>query len=146
MTTRAASASRSAKASESAAYRIHNILYKHPNDELIPLSDPDDDELMVPREAAELFRRILAAMAAGTPVRVIPVHAELTTQQAADLLGVSRPHLIKLIDAGQIAYRLVGTHRRVLAASLRAYQAESVAKQRQAIDELVKLTEDLGLY
>lgn len=85
-------------------------------------------------------------MAAGTPVQVVPVYAELTTQQAADLLGVSRPHLIKLLDDGLIEYRLVGTHRRVLAASLRAYQTEAAAKQRQAVDDLAKLTEELGRY
>jgi excisionase family DNA binding protein len=146
MTTSSATATRSAQAAKSAAYRIHNILHNHADDDLVPLRDSDDDELTVPRQAAELLRGILAAMAAGTSVQVIPVHAELTTQQAADLLGVSRPHLIKLLDEGQIEYRLVGTHRRVLAASLQLYQAESAAKQRQAVDELAKLTEDLGLY
>jgi len=146
MATSNVTATRSAKAAKSAAYRIHNILHNHPDDDLIPLRDPDDAELTVPREAAELLRGILAAMAAGTPVQVIPVHAELTTQQAADLLGVSRPHLIKLLEDDLIEYRLVGTHRRVLAASLRAYQAASIAKQRQAVDDLAKLTEELELY
>ncbi|MGI8417530.1 MAG: helix-turn-helix domain-containing protein [Nakamurella sp.] len=146
MPTDRATVERSAKAAKSAAYIVHNILHNHPDHELVPLRDPDDQELTVPREAAELLRRILAAMAAGTPVQVIPVHDELTTQQAADILGVSRPHLIKLLDDGQIGYRLVGTHRRVLAESLRRYETEARAKQRRAMDELAKLTEDLDLY
>lgn len=78
------------------------------------------DGITVPREAAELLLRVLSSMAAGQPVTLIPEHAELTTQQAAELLNVPRPFLIKLLEEGHIEFRLVGTHRRVQAASLRS--------------------------
>lgn len=133
------------RAAKDAAYRIHNILRTHPG-ETVPLHDPQDDELTVPRPAAELLRQILSAMAAGVPVSVIPAHAELTTQQAADLLNVSRPHVIKLLEQGEIEYRLVGTHRRVLASSVRAFKESSERSQTAAADDLARLTEEMGLY
>ena len=135
------------KAAKVAAYRVHNILREHPDQPTVPLRSTDGDEdLTVPREAAELLLRILGFIAAGQPVTVIPDHAELTTQQAADILNVSRPYLIKLLESGKIGHRLVGTHRRVEAASLRRYQAEAQVKQRAAADELTALGAEMGLY
>ncbi|MEO8750563.1 MAG: helix-turn-helix domain-containing protein, partial [Allobranchiibius sp.] len=102
---------------------MHNILHNHPGQAMVPLVDASgDEELTVPREAAELLVRVLTSLAQGQPVMLLPDHAELTTQQAADLLGVSRPHLIKLLDSAAIDYRRVGSHRRIDAASLRAYR------------------------
>lgn len=141
-------AATAAKAAKTAAYRVHMILREHPETEpTVPLHAPDGDEdLTVPREAAEMLMRILGSMAAGQPVMVIPDHAELTTQQAADLMNVSRPHVIKLLDEGKIQYRLVGTHRRVEAASVREYLAHARVRQRAAADQLSALTEEMGIY
>ncbi|WP_346343431.1 helix-turn-helix domain-containing protein [Rhodococcus sp. MS16] len=100
----------------------------------------------LPRAAFELIRDVLANMAAGQGITVVPAHAELTTQQAAQMLNVSRPHVIKLLDEGRIEFRLVGRHRRILASSLIAYQRSQLGGARNAADELAALTEDLGLY
>jgi excisionase family DNA binding protein len=84
-------------------------------------------------------------MAAGQGVSVVPSHAELTTQQAADMLNVSRPFLIGLLEAGEIEYRKVGKHRRVKASSLLDYLRRDDQRRREAADELSSLTQDLGL-
>jgi excisionase family DNA binding protein len=103
------------------------------------------DTLVVPRGAVELLARVLAHMAAGQGVSVVPAHAELTTQQAAELLNVSRPYLIGLLDAGHIAFRKVGKHRRIKAQSLMAYMAKDDQQRREAADELTGLTREMGL-
>lgn len=109
------------------------------------VDDEDGEQLVVPRGAVELLARILAHMAAGKGVSVVPAHAELTTQQAAAMLNVSRPHLVGLLNAGEIEYRMVGTHRRVKVESLLDYRRRDDQRRRTAADELARLSEELGL-
>jgi excisionase family DNA binding protein len=109
------------------------------------VSERDGEDLVVPRDAVELLARILAHMASGHSVSVVPSHAELTTQEAANLLNVSRPYLIGLLESGEIGFRMVGTHRRVFAGSLVAYKARDDARRRDAADELTKLNQEMGL-
>ncbi len=104
------------------------------------------ESVHLPRAVLDLIREVLANMAAGQGVTVVPAHAELTTQQAAQMLNVSRPHVIKLLDEGHIEYRMVGRHRRILASSLLAYQRTQLGASRDAAEELAALTEDLKLY
>lgn len=104
------------------------------------------DVVHLPREVAMILREVLVSFATGTPVAVLPTHAELTTQQAADLLNVSRPYVIKLLDAGELAHRKVGTHRRIRIDDLQAYQRAQALASRRAADELTELSQNLGLY
>ncbi len=110
------------------------------------VADDSQETLVVPRGAVELLAQVLAHMAAGQGVSVVPAHAELTTQQAAGLLNVSRPFLIGLLDAGEIEYRKVGKHRRIRAQSLMAYLARDDQERREAADELTRLNQAMGLH
>lgn len=109
------------------------------------VADDPEETLVVPRGAVELLARVLAHMAAGQGVSVVPAHAELTTQQAAEMLNVSRPFLIGLLDHGDIEYRRVGKHRRIKAQSLLAYMARDDQARREAADELTRLNQEMGL-
>ena len=84
----------------------------------------------LPKPAFRLLIEVLSQMARGNVVAVTPIQADLTTQQAAELLGVSRPHLVKLLEGGRLPFRKVGAHRRVQFADLAAYRAGAQAQQR----------------
>jgi excisionase family DNA binding protein len=132
---------------DAALGRVRDYLTNHPADhELVRIKVEDSaDELVVPRSAVELFAQILAFMSAGHGVSVVPANAELTTQQAADLLNVSRPYLIGLLAAEEIEYRRVGKHRRIKASSLLAYLRRDDQRRREAADELSALTQEMGM-
>jgi excisionase family DNA binding protein len=102
------------------------------------------EALVLPRQAVELFAHILAAMANGQGVQIMPVNAELTTQQAAELLNVSRPYLIGLLGRGEIEHRFVGRHRRVRFDALMDYMRRDDLARKQVVDELTRLDQELG--
>ncbi len=84
-------------------------------------------------------------MSKGRGVSIVPSTAELTTQQAADMLNVSRPFLIGLLSAGEIPYRTVGSHRRITAEDLLAYKDDDDRRRRAAADELTALAQETEL-
>ncbi|KAB7627600.1 helix-turn-helix domain-containing protein [Alkalilimnicola sp. S0819] len=105
----------------------------------------DGTDLVLPRHALVLLRDTLAQMAQGNAVTIVPTHAELTTQEAAGILNVSRPHLVKLLEQGELPYTRVGTHRRIRYEDLMAYQQERQRRSEQAMDELAAQAQELGL-
>lgn len=99
----------------------------------------------VPPKALRLIGQLLAAMSEGKPVTVMPMNQELTTVEAANFLNVSRPFVIKEIEAGRLPCRMVGTHRRVEFAKLVEYRNRMREQQEQALQELAALNHELGL-
>lgn len=99
----------------------------------------------LPEGVGHLVQSILREVAQGHAVQLVPVHAELRTQEAADLLGVSRPHLVKLLDEGKLASWKVGTHRRVKLQDLMTYRDQRNAERQQALQDLADLDQELGL-
>jgi excisionase family DNA binding protein len=105
-----------------------------------------EESLLIPSVAYEFLIDILSQLSQGNAVTLVPVQAELSTQQAANLLNVSRPYLIKLLESKEIPYRKIGKHRKILAKDLYEYKAEIDAKRSQSLDELTVLSEELDLY
>jgi excisionase family DNA binding protein len=106
---------------------------------------PDGERIAVPRVAFDLLVRILGELANGNAVTIVPVNAELTTQQAADLLNVSRPYLIGLLSDGKLPFRMVGSRRRIKFADLVAYKKKDDAEAKRVMDELSAEAQKLGL-
>jgi excisionase family DNA binding protein len=113
------------------------------NDEIEILAELGRGEaLVVPRPAVEMFAYVLAAMANGQGVQLMPVNAELTTQQAADMMNVSRPYLIGVLDRGEIEYRLVGRHRRIRFQDLMDYMRQDDLARKAAADALTRMDQE----
>lgn len=112
--------------------------------EVRPATGPDIT-IALPVDAFRVLLEVLGQMANGNAVTIVPVHAELTTQQAADLLNVSRPFLIALLEDGKIPFRRVGTHRRILAKDLQAYRERDREAREEALRALTEEAEALGL-
>jgi excisionase family DNA binding protein len=140
------SAADSALAEESSR-RLARILGK-PTKTIRLRIQPDnapEETIAVPLPAFRLLTNILSEMARGNAVTLIPVRSELTTQQAADLLNVSRPFLIELLEKGAIPFHKVGTHRRILLEDLMAYKQKNDQERLKALEELSALDQELGL-
>lgn len=102
-------------------------------------------KLLLPATAIRLLLDLLTEMAAGNAITLIPVHAQLTTQQAADVLNVSRPFLVNLLEQGKIPHIKVGTHRRILFEDLMRYKKSIDRERQKALDELVRESEKLNM-
>lgn len=102
-------------------------------------------DVVLPARIFDALLELLRHTAEGNAVTLVPVHAELTTQQAADLLNVSRPHLVKLLEGGAIPFHRTGRHRRVYAKDLFAYRDRRRDESREAFEELAALSQDHDL-
>ena len=105
-----------------------------------------EEKIRIPISALKFLTRILKEISQGNPISIVPVATELTTQAAAELLGCSRPHIVKLLETGKIPFNKVGKHRRIKYEDLVSYKREMKTLQRKKIQELMGLDEDTGLY
>ena len=106
----------------------------------------DGRDLILPRHALSLLRDLLSEMAQGNAVTIVPTHAELTTQEAANILNVSRPFLIKLLEEGEIPHHKVNKHRRIRFDDLMAYKKRQTMRSAKALDDLAQQAQELGIY
>lgn len=130
-----------------AARRIEEYLDGHPDEELIDAVGEigTEDALVIPRPTAVMFAQILDLLAQGRGVQIFTEDVELTTQRAADMLNVSRPYLIGLLESGKIPFRKVGRHRRIRFEGLLDDKRRDDLDRRAAADHLAELTEELDL-
>ncbi len=104
------------------------------------------DRISIPVRALKFLEDILKAMSEGKPVSIVPVATEVTTQKAAEILGCSRPHLVKLLEEGKISFTKVGKHRRILFENVIRYKEQMKKEQKQHIIDVMNADEALGLY
>ncbi len=110
------------------------------------LVGPNGEYIALPQAVYEILTEVVTAMAQGLPVAVVPLHLELTTQEAADFLNVSRQYLVRLLDSGAIPFAKVGTHRRIRFGDLQAYRETRDQQRRATLKQLTKDSGELGLY
>lgn len=104
------------------------------------------EKIRVPLNALKLLAKILKETSKGNPISVVPIAIEMTTQAASELLGCSRPHLVKLLEEGKIPFSKVGKHRRVRYEDVVKFKIEMKVKQERLISEIMDADEEAGLY
>jgi excisionase family DNA binding protein len=110
------------------------------------LVGPNGEQTQLPDEVYEVLTHVVRVMAAGKAVTVAPHNLLLTTQEAADLLGVSRPTIVRLLERGDIPFTRPNRHRRVQLIEVLEFQRRASAERQAALRTLVEISEDLGLY
>ncbi len=103
------------------------------------------DKIVVPLRALKLMGEVMKAMGEGKPVSIVPVATEVTTQKAAELLGCSRPHLVKLLESGELAFTKVGKHRRILFEDVLSYKQKMKTEQKKHLIDIMNDDEEIGL-
>lgn len=119
-------------------------LVKEPNPEIE--IEESGKRIKVPISALKLLAQILKETGQGRPVTIVPIATEVTTQAAAELLGCSRPHVVKLLESGKIRFTKVGKHRRIKYEDLLSYKNNMKAEQERLISEIMDADEKTGLY
>jgi excisionase family DNA binding protein len=104
------------------------------------------EKIVLPKKALNLLGEILKAMSQGKPISIVPLATEVTTQSAAELLGCSRPYLVKLLEEGKIEYTKIGKHRRIKYEDVIDYKQKMKEEQKQRLIDMMHADEDLGLY
>ena len=104
------------------------------------------EKITIPIRALKLLGDILKAMSEGTPISIVPIATEVTTQKAAEILGCSRPHLVRLLEEGKIEYTKVGKHRRLKFEDVLKFRKEMKEQQKKNIIDIMNFDEESGVY
>jgi excisionase family DNA binding protein len=107
---------------------------------------PSGEKRELPHSVYKVLRDLVHYMSHGVTVELMPMHSELTTQHAAEILGVSRPHLVKLLEQEEIPYHMVGKHRRIRLDDLLVYKHRRDSKRQEILEQIRADSEELGLY
>jgi excisionase family DNA binding protein len=110
------------------------------------LRGPHGEEMIIPHSLYTALLQAVKQLMSGRAISIVPVTAELTTQQAADMLNVSRPFVVKLLEEGAIPFHKAGTHRRVYLHDVLAYKRKRDQEAEKALGRLVAEAQELGLY
>jgi excisionase family DNA binding protein len=110
------------------------------------LVGPDGQQIELPDTVQDLLLKVLKSLQAGRAVSIVAEHQELTTQRAANILGVSRPFLVRLLEEGHVPFHMVGSHRRVYLRDLLAYKHRRDSARHEALDDLAKTELEAGTY
>lgn len=105
-----------------------------------------EEKIRIPISALRLLADILKQISQGNPISIVPIATEMTTQAAAELLGCSRPHVVRLLEEGKIPFTKVGRHRRIKYEDIVRFKNDMKSKQRKRIQKLMELDEESGLY
>jgi excisionase family DNA binding protein len=131
---------------QTASEALHT-LDRHPQGQLsLQLSDASGQaEIRIPPELFTLLKEALDQLVSGNGVQLLPLQTELTTQQAAELLQLSRPHLVRLLEQGKLPYHRVGSHHRVKLVDVLAFREARSVRRAGALNALAQESQDLGL-
>jgi excisionase family DNA binding protein len=110
------------------------------------LVGPDGNQIAIPEPVHDLLLMILKNLQAGKAVSIVPEHQQLTTQRAADILGVSRPFLVRLLENGDMPFHMVGSHRRIYLRDLLDYKRRRDAARHEAINNMARAEMEAGTY
>lgn len=122
--------------------KLNTIKNENPEIEI----EETEEKIRIPLSALKLLANILKEMSQGKPISIVPVATEVTTQAAAEMLGCSRPHIVKLLETGKIPFTKVGKHRRIKYEDIISYRKEMKAEQARIISEIMENDEKDGLY
>jgi excisionase family DNA binding protein len=129
-----------------ASRRLFRLLGANPRETcIVRFESAPHEPLVLPAAVVRLLGALLTELAKGNAVTLMPHHAELTTQEAADLLNVSRPFLVSLLEDGQLPFHKVGTHRRVRFSDLMIYKRRRDAESEEALREIAAISQELKL-
>ncbi|HKT40602.1 MAG TPA: helix-turn-helix domain-containing protein [Ktedonobacterales bacterium] len=126
--------------------QLNTMLEDRGHPRTLKIIGPGGEEVVLSDSVVTALRQLVRCLAHDKAVTVVPVDKALTTQEAADILNVSRPYLIKLLEAGALPFTKVGSHRRIQIEDIMAYKQRRDVERAQALDRLAALNQEMGLY